>query len=65
MKTRTLEELIKEWIAFFPEDKNSPDLEQMATAGLIKLNCGTYIHPNSFEELLEKRGFGVKLPVGK
>lgn len=65
MKTKTLEQLFLEWLEKFPEDKNNPDLEQMVTAGLIKLKCGTYIHPNCYEELLEKRGTGVELPAGK
>ena len=38
----TKDELIQEWLNKFPEDKNNPDLEQMALAGYCKRPDDTY-----------------------
>ena len=38
----TKDELIQEWLTKFPEDKNNPDLEQMALAGYVKRPDDTY-----------------------
>lgn len=61
--TKTLEQLMKEWVETYPEDKNNPDLEQMATAGMVKLKCGTYILPLHYEALLKARN--GELPTGE
>lgn len=38
----TKQELIEEWLAKFPDDKENPDLEQMALAGYVKRPDDTY-----------------------
>lgn len=42
----TKEELIKEWLAKFPDDATHPDLEQMALAGYCKRPDDTYYWAN-------------------
>jgi hypothetical protein len=40
------QELIDQWLEKFPEDKNHPDLHQMALAGYVETDMGFVIYSN-------------------
>lgn len=63
--TYTLKELTDEWLDTYPEDKNHPDLEQMVTAGMVILKCGSYIKPKHYDLILEEKRNEQQLPPGK
>lgn len=48
MKTKTLTQLVQEWLELYPNDADDPDLEFNAVAGYVRLTTGEYMHWDTY-----------------
>jgi hypothetical protein len=62
MQSKTLKQLVDEWLEKFPEDKDDPNLIENITAGMIELSCGTYVNESYYDMIIKLRG--PQLPKG-